>query len=425
MLESTITIPQNIESEEAAIGVFLADAATTLPIADSLGLRADDFYRPSLKLIYETIRHLHERGTVDELTVINELKARRKLKAAGGASDVLRLAERYPAVANAAAYIDDVIDQAKLRSMVFAGEEIARLGYEHPDKIKNLIQRCVSIVEVMANQAERVRGAVSDAASLSEWTVKHVLGETTTRDKWAYPLPELQAHTGGFGRGQLVSIGAQPGVGKSAFKNQILLALPNEVRVGIINLEMDREDEQIRLVSNLTGIDSRLIWDRARLSKEQQLAVMEAAENLGERHYEIHQGSKTIEQIRGIQRKHGYDVLLVDHTHRIDGVEDYQTLVRVSRMLKSIAVDEDCAVVSLFQLNKGENPGEIPNINRVKGGGAIHEDSDHMMFIHRSYNEFNYPTNNGQIIMAKQRGGTSGWAIKVRFNESRCAFEEA
>lgn len=419
-----LMIPQSVEAEELTLGLFMEEPRA-LDTADQNGLRRDDYMRDDHKVMYDVIRYLHERGELSAVTVVSELKARRKLKFCGGAGRVLSLADNAVGFSSTASrHIDDVIDAAKLRSLVQTGEEIARLGYEHPEKISRLVDRSVELVESMARNAQRTSGVIGDAASLSEWSVKHVLGQTEQRQKWNYPLPTLQQATGGFGRGQLVSIGAQPGVGKSAFKNQILLALPDTTRVGVINLEMDREDEQVRLLSNMTGIDSRRIWTRTGLSDAEIGKLVEAAETLGERKYDIHQGSKTIEAIRAVQKRYRYDVLMVDHTHRIEGVEDYRTLVRVSRTLKAISIDEDCAVVSLFQLNKGQEAGEVPTAERVKGGGSIHEDSDHMMFLHRTHNELGYPTKRGQIIMAKQRGGTSGWAIKTVFNAGRCAFEE-
>lgn len=418
--------PQNDQAEETCLGLFMLDPKT-LDAADQLGLRADDFQSHGNRVTYEVIRHLHERGELSELTVVSELKARRKLTAAGGTSHVISLAERAMGhVATAKRHIDDVIDAAKLRSMWDAGKEILRMSVEHPDKISKLVDRTVSLAEGVARNAQRTNGVIGDSDSLAEWSVKHVLGQTDQKQKWAYPLEQLQMATGGFGRGQLIAVGAQPGVGKSAFKNQILLGVPADIRVGIINLEMDQEDEQVRLLSSLTGIDGRLIWQR-KLNDEQQVKVVEAAEILGSRQYDIHQGSKTIEGIRAIQKRHGYPILLVDHVHRIDGVEDYQQYVRICRMLKSLALDEDCAVIALFQMNlppNKDNPGEIPTTTRIKNGPALWEESDHMFFLHRNYNDQKYPTKNGQIICAKQRGGDSGWAIPLVFNAHRCAFEE-
>lgn len=418
--------PTNEQAEDICLGVFMLDAST-LDIADQQGLRMDDFVGAN-KTLYEVVRYLHERSELSELTVVSELKARRKLTACGGTAHVLSLAERAMGhVSTAKRHIDDVIDAAKLRSMWTAGTEIVRMSVDHPDKVTKLIERSVLLVEGVARDAQRTNGNVENADSLAEWSVRHVLGETEQVEKWAYPLDQVQMATGGIGRGQLVSIGALPGVGKSVFKNQILLGLPTDVRVGIINLEMESHDEQIRLLSSLTGIDGRLITDR-RLSTEQQEQLIEAADTLSKYQYEFHTGSKSIDGVRAIQRRHRYDVIMLDHFHRLAGVEDYATLVRSSRMLKSIALDDHCAIVNLFQLNSSPNradPGETPTISRVKGGPALLEDSDQLLFLHRNFNDMGYPTNNGQLIYAKNRHGQSGTATKLVFNPKRCAFEEA
>src|SRR6476620_9050837 len=65
--------PQSLEAEEAILGAMLM-SQSAIEIAMDMRLRERDFYRPSHRTIFRVILELAERDTVDELTVINELK---------------------------------------------------------------------------------------------------------------------------------------------------------------------------------------------------------------------------------------------------------------------------------------------------------------------------------------------------------------
>lgn len=418
--------PQNLEAEEALLGAMFMAPDKTLAVADAEGLRESDFYRPAHRTLYQIILYLHERGTVDELATVNELKARGLLKEVGGSAAVFSLAERVPAVANAKAYAAEVVDQARLRSLVETGHEIARLGYEHPDKVGKLVERAVTLTDTMARSCQRTQGNQASAEQLSEWLVKHTIGQIEPAERFAYPFPRLQAATGGFGRTEVVSIGGYSGDGKSAFKNQIVLGLPKGTRVGVFTLEMQEEEEQLRFASSLTGIESNRMWDPSLLNMEEQAQIVDAAADLGEYSYTIHAGIKPIQGIAAIQRREKYDVVIVDHFHLLPGSNKTETMADNANALKTIAMSTGCALINLFQLNRSEDRGfPVPTVNRVRGGNSLHDASNQMMFVYRERSSDGvYATNKSQLIMAKNRSGKSGFQIGCTFVPERIMFEE-
>ena len=162
MTSPTNEPPYNLDTEIALLGACLRTPAEALAAAEEVGLRTSDFYAERHGLVYDTIKYLHERGAVDELAVINELKARRKLTAAGGSGYIMSY--DCPFTGNARAYADEIVDQAILRSMVETGAEITRLGMDHPDKVKTLVERCSGLTETMVRNSQRVNGVIGDAA---------------------------------------------------------------------------------------------------------------------------------------------------------------------------------------------------------------------------------------------------------------------
>lgn len=420
--------PTNLQAEEALLGAIMHDPRL-LDSVDSMRLRATDFYRPSNRLIFEVMRDLYEEsGQVDELLVVNELKQRRKLTAAGGPAHVLGISTRCPATANWRAYAEEIINQATLRSLVETGHAIAQYGYEGTADPDTLVEMTVGLVDQLARKANRGGGDSLDAATLSEWLVKHTLGQIPPALRYEYPFRWLQHSTGGFGKTEVISIGAYSSDGKSAFKNQLVLGLPKETRIGVFSLEMEGEEEQLRFASALTGIEANKMWKPDELSLEQREAIIDSASDLEDRQYTIHSGVKSIQAIYAEQRRQKYDVVIIDHFHLLPGTEKTQEMAQVANRIKHMAMDTKCCVVLLFQLNRSDDRTfPVPNVNRVRGGNALLDASNTMMFLYRERKDDGvYPDKSGrtQLIMAKNRGGKSGYMIPFRFVPERVAFEE-
>ena len=87
--------PQALEAEEAVLGAML-----TSKEAVSRGLEiliSDHFYKDSHRRIFESMNNLFDEGEpVDAVSVINELKKRKKLDASGGAYFLTGLADSVP-----------------------------------------------------------------------------------------------------------------------------------------------------------------------------------------------------------------------------------------------------------------------------------------------------------------------------------------
>ena len=106
----------------------------------------------------------------------------------------------------------------------------------------------------------------------------------------------------------------------------------------------------------------------------------------------------------------------------------------ISRSLKALAKELDVPILALSQLNRGvENreglEGKRPQLGDLRESGAIEQDADLVLFVHRPeyYNIFN--DENGrdlhgmaQIIIAKHRKGATG-DVLLTFRPELTRFE--
>jgi len=212
----------------------------------------------------------------------------------------------------------------------------------------------------------------------------------------------LDRENGGFSGGQLIIVGARPGVGKSALMGKMAVSIAKkQSKVGIVSLEMNNTEIAARLASLETEFDFSTIYRN--LFRDENEAVRfyniisKTTINLP-----IYVSTKTkvdINQIRSkaakLKHQHGVDVLMIDYLQLVDSQganKQYnreQEVAGISRGLKLLAMEMDIPVVVLCQLNRNVTgrsaKDRYPKLSDLRESGAIEQDADIVMMLHRDY----------------------------------------
>jgi replicative DNA helicase len=114
---------------------------------------------------------------------------------------------------------------------------------------------------------------------------------------------------------------------------------------------------------------------------------------------------------RAFIAKRGKSLIVVDYLQLMSGPGQsrYEQVTNISAGLKTMAVELNCPVLALAQLNRqAADPSEVPNLSDLRDSGAIEQDADVVMFISRdTTREDAHPTT---ITVAKNRPGKIGKA---------------
>jgi replicative DNA helicase len=109
---------------------------------------------------------------------------------------------------------------------------------------------------------------------------------------------------------------------------------------------------------------------------------------------------------------------------RMNGSRE-QEIASISRSLKALANELKIPVVALSQLNRGveKRKGEPPMLSDLRESGAIEQDADIVIFLHRQEDEDREAgppgdTQQVQLIVAKQRQGPLATIDLVFFRTS-------
>ena len=132
---------------------------------------------------------------------------------------------------------------------------------------------------------------------------------------------------------------------------------------------------------------------------------------------------------RRIQADKKLGLIIVDYLQlmepRNNNAPMVQQMTEVSRSLKGLAKELNIPVLALSQLSRAveQRSPQIPRLSDLRDTGAIEQDADVVMFIHREdkYRENTDKQNIADIIIAKHRNGPVG-KIQLYFDEQIASF---
>jgi len=115
--------------------------------------------------------------------------------------------------------------------------------------------------------------------------------------------------------------------------------------------------------------------------------------------------------------EHGLDVIMIDYLQLITATgkhgSNQEAVASISKQLKALAGELGVPVLALSQLSRATagRTNHRPILSDIRDSGAIEQDADVVMFIHREeYYDKENPEhkNKAEIIIAKQRNGELG-----------------
>jgi len=419
--------PQNLAAEESVLGSMMLSE----DIYDDVlrVIKSDDFYRSAHRHIFEAMIDLFGRGEpVDAITVVEELKRRGQLETIGGHLRIHELVENVPSPASAPHYARIVAELALLRRLINAAADIMEIGYSQPEDPADAADRSEQKIYDVSRHHEK-----DEVASMTDM-VNQALAEIESKeqnDSAFVGIPtkftELDKLTAGLQEGNLIVVAARPGVGKSSFITNIArnIAVESEKTVALFSLEMSRWEIGMRMLC----AEARVPWDRirgGRPSADDWQRIGQAAEVLHEApFYVVDSGNVNITEIRAKARRmrsssQGLDCIMVDylqlmsHPGRVENRQ--QEIAEISRNLKLLAKELQIPVIAVSQLNRDpeRRADKRPQLSDLRESGAIEQDADIVMFIHREDSEDPSVKGTATLILAKHRNGPTG-DVKLTF----------
>jgi replicative DNA helicase len=238
-------------------------------------------------------------------------------------------------------------------------------------------------------------------------------------------FPRLDGLLKGLGPGQLIVVGARPGVGKSAFALDLA---EHTARAGkkvlLASLEMLRGEIAERLLARRSGVPLDRMID-GNPSEGQRGTLDEIKSKLAGLPVMIcDDPSISVARLRGMARSiSGLQLVVVDYLQLLTPSRRSENRVTeitaISRDLKLLAQELRVPVVALSQLSRAQDAGEEPGLTSLRDSGSIEQDSDKVILL------WSVDADLGVIgcKIAKNRRGQMG-AVQFDFDGSLMKFTE-
>jgi len=434
-------IPQAIEAEKSVLGCLLLEKDSIVRIADMLDIK--DFYHEHHAFIYEACLELFQRSEpVDIVTVSTKLEAKKNLDTVGGPEYLAELQNSVPIATHIFQYAQAVKHRSTLRSLIAVGGKIQALGYESDKNINELLEeaekaifsisqtfikdRFVSIREVLGKNYERMVAISEDP-------------ELITANRIATDFKFLDDKiNGGFNRSDLIIVAARPSMGKTALALAMCqnAAIGHNKKVGIISLEMSKEQLVDRMFCGLANIDSWKLH-KGKLEDSDFEKMGPVMDKLGSAPIFIDDsmGSSITElraKARRLQMEHGLDIIMIDYLQLMSGgnpMNRVQEISEISRSLKELARELNIPVIALSQLSRTveSRPNKRPVMSDLRDSGSIEQDADIIMMLYREdyYND-DCPEEEQNVLevnIIKHRNGGLG-KIPIHFDRGKMQFKD-
>jgi len=429
-------VPRNVEAERSVLGSLLLHADAVVEVSHVL--QAEDFYHPPHQLIYRSILDTYEeRANTDVISVEEDLSRKGKLAEAGGRDVLLDLAGSMVSAAAISYHAELVRSKATMRHLLQTCLELSRQAYENSATPAELVDEAERRIFEIA----RIKTA-ADTMQISEVIqqtferldkLRDRQGRLTGVGSGFYDLDDM---TAGLQPGELIIVAARPSMGKTSFALNLTerAACDFDTAVAIFTLEMSSQQLIQNMLCSRAQINSQDLR-RGRITNEHYRHLQDTADKLYEAPIYIDDvAGLTVTTLRAkcrrLKQKHNIGLVVVDYLQLLSAggrVESrQQEISTISRTLKAIARELDLPVVALSQLNRDveQRDNNRPRMSDLRESGAIEQDADVIMLLHRE--EYFKPTeeNRGlaEIIVAKQRNGPTG-NVTLRFFKQFMRFE--
>ena len=318
-------------------------------------------------------------------------------------------------------YADIIVNEYKARRL----DNILSLIKVSPNDVNGQIGRIIASLE-----------ALQDCKSITSKSLPEIVRENKDKyfidnesEKTYIGLSKIDDLLGGLEGGDMIVIGARPGVGKSALVTQITTNLSNQgKKIGFYNLEMKEKQVYERFVVSQSGIGlTRLRRAKKFLGDEKERfdnanEVLEKKENIV-----ITTGSKAVSEIRSESRHMGYDIIIIDYLQLLKSDTNYRgnryaEVGAISKAIKALSMELNIPIIALSQLNRVSESKDTkePTMAELREAGDIEQDASVIILM---WNLSQEDKSKKGCKVEKQRQGQTG-KIVLNFNGDLMRFEE-
>lgn len=421
--------PQSLESEVSVIGSLLCDGTAMPQVCEVVN--GSDFYAHVHEDIFHAMLEIYNAGErVDKFSVFAELQKHNLTEKVGGISYLSRCMDTVQTTQSTVYHANIVREKSILRGLISRGEKITEIGYQGEVDAHGAVREAEATLRSVTERGLHK----PDGENMGE-VIKRLMFEMQSDKKPSIksPWPKINAMTGGFFPGEVVTWAARPKLGKSACVAYLSDYVAEHFgRVLFFALEMGRDETVRRFLSMYSGISTT----RQRTSdlKDHDWDRMgDAMEVLNSRPITVYGRPKSVLDIRNAVRRESQKeqvrMVVIDHAGMLDEARNsgaqsskHERLDDAYVQLSDLAFSEKFSLHIVQHVNR--KGYDSPGLSDIRDGGNL-EGISHVVIFPNRPNQLGTPEEQktGEFIVAANRSGAEG-IVPMRFENSRHVWLE-
>ena len=423
--------PQALDVERLVLGALMIDKDAFSVVSEFL--KPQTFYEPRNQKIYQAIQTLNvDEHPVDISTVIEELKREGTLDDIGGPSYVLQLSHDVASSAHIEYHAHILAQKFLARQLISYAGNIETKAFDESIDVNELMQEAEgSLFELSQNNMKKdyvqVDPVINKAIEMLQKAAETAGGLTGVPTGYT----KLDEKTSGWQKSDLVIIAGRPAMGKTSFALSLAknIAVDYKFPIAFFSLEMSNVQLVNRLISNVCSISGSKMLNGQLSHDEWERLDKDIRKLQGSPIYIDDTPGLSIFELRTkarrLVREKGVKIIMIDYLQLVNANgmrfgSRQEEVAKISQSLKGLAKELDIPILALSQLNRTVEgregvEGKRPQLSDLRESGAIEQDADMVMFVHRPEYYHIFQDDKGrdlhgmaQIIIAKHRKGATG-----------------
>lgn len=409
-------VRRNPDAERALLGVAIGDSLVSARVA---GLPQELFTDPGCRATQAAIQRLVKAGRKVDLVTLSA-EVRKDIADPEHMLIAMQTAGFLPSMVGE--YIA-LLEEANKRRVLYQAAVNVAAGTGDPGQT-------VEAMEAEMSAAMRHMEAENNLVSMKQALTnlsESMDGVKTKRRQTG--IADLDRLTGGMFPGQLVYIGARPGVGKSALGLAIAAHVARKGgRVLYVTLEMAAEEMAARIMADEGSVDLYGLTT-GKLTPEDYQRIAPLWGELSTLPIWFDEKSRTPLQVRraAVNLQSGGELALVtvDYIQLLTGGgkygNRYEEITAISRELKLMAMELGVPLVCMCQLNRSSEKGfgrakrTEPSMAEARDSGAIEQDANLFLTLYQPEEPPEDPDGK-ELFQTFVQAGLSPMRIKVEKN---------
>lgn len=434
------TPPSVVEFEEAVLGALMLEKDAVHTVVDIL--KPECFYNDAHGKIFKAILELSiDHKPIDIHTVAQQLRNNDHIDEIGGPFYLAQLSNKVASTAHLEYHSRIIAQKYIQRELIRVGADIQTRGFQEAEDVSDMLDQAEQdLFQIAEGNIKKEVSRIDSVLRVAIQGIEDAANQPDGLSGVPSGFTELDRLTNGWQPSDLLIIAARPAMGKTAFVLSMArnTAVTHKRPVALFSLEM----ASVQLVNRIISMESEIPSEKLKkgnLEEHEWVQLEHKMKNLEDAPIFIDDTPALSifefrAKLRRLVMQHKIELVIIDYLQLMTAggqASREQEVSTISRSLKAIAKELNVPIIALSQLNRSVEMragDKRPQLSDLRESGAIEQDADMVMFIHRpEYFGITEDTlgnsliGMAEIIVAKFRSGGTG-DVRLRFQKEFTRF---